>query len=325
MQTTIIGSALLIAAVLATPACDKSDSTSTQSNPLPGSATTAAVAPSTSAIPPAAASSVAEEPGPGRGPGHGGIDGMFFRATKDLALTPDQQTKVDALKQSLRDRDTSPQDAMKALHADLVSEVRAGKMDPTKVKVDETAIDAAMTTMHDKQAKALDGLHGILDAGQRRTVTDAIRARWAAHDKGGDADAGAADWSKKRVDRMTTDLGLDATQQTQLAALIAKQNSAVAMKAMHDASKAQMDALLTAFAGDTFDASKALPTTMGGKTPHDMIDRHITFLTQLVALLHPDQRDKLATQMEKVPGAHGYAPLEDQEETHEGDDSKPSE
>ena len=182
-----------------------------------------------------------------------------------------------------------------------------------------------MVAMHDKQAKALDGLHAVLDAGQRKVVTDAIRARWATHDKGGDSDAGTSDWAKKRLDRMAADLGLDATQQPQVAALVAKQNSAAAMKTMHDAMKAQMDTLLTAFAGDTFDASKALPTAMGAKTPHDMIDRRIAFLTQLVALLHPDQRDKLATQMEKGLGPHGYAPLEDQEETHEADESKPGE
>jgi hypothetical protein len=258
---------------------------------------------------------------------------MLFRATKDLTLTADQQTKVDSLKESLRDRDTGPQDAIKALGADLASEVRAGKMDTAKLKGDETALDAAMTTMHDKQAKVLDGLHGVLDAGQRKTVVDSVRARWAARDKGdagaaaaaAGADAGAPDWSKKRLDRMTADLALDATQQTQVAALVAKQNSAAAMKAMHDTIKAQMDALLTAFQGDTFDAAKALPTSMGGKTPHDMADRRITFLTQLVAILHPDQRDKLATQMETTRPPRSYGPLEDQEELHDADETKSGE
>jgi len=322
MRTPFVRPILVLVAIAAS-ACNKNESNGTQSSATSSttSSTTASAAPSTAPTP--AASSSAMDQGPGRGPGHGGIDAMFFRATKDLTLTADQQTKIDALKGGLRDRDTGPQDAMKALRADLASEVRAGKLDPVKLKTDETAIDAAMTTMHDKQAKALDELHGVLDAGQRKAIVDALHARWAAHDKedaGAGADAGTADWAKKRLDRLVADLGLDAAQQSQVAALIAKQNSPAAMRAMHDAMKTQMDALLTAFQGDTFDASKAVPTSMGAKTAHDMIDRRIALLTQLVPILHADQRDKLATQMEQVRGSRGYGPLEDQEESHEADE-----
>jgi hypothetical protein len=241
---------------------------------------------------------------------------MFFLATKDLGLDADTQAKIEALKENLRDRDTAPRDALKTFRMDVASGVRAGKIDATKMKFDEADIDKSMGIMRDKQAKALDGLHAVLDASKRQALADAMRTRWMAHDAVGESGA-TADWAKQRTDRMTADLGLDATQQAQVAALVAKQDSAGALKAIHDTTRTQMDRLVKAFVSDTFDATKALPDALGTKTPHDAADRRIALVSGILAILHPDQREKLATLIEKSAVPRSYAPLEDQDETQD--------
>ncbi len=60
----------------------------------------------------------------------------------------------------------------------------------------------------------------------------------------------------------------------------------------------RMDALLTAFQEDSFDA-KTLAKPMQGKTPHDFVHQQVTFVSQLLPILKGDQREKLAMSMDK--------------------------
>jgi hypothetical protein len=130
--------------------------------------------------------------------------------------------------------------------------------------------------------------------------------------QGKGADGGAAvDWSKRRLDKLTTDLSLDAGQQQQVAAILAKPTdvpNAAAMQARWADRKTKIDALLTAFAGDTFDAKKLDLGMMPGKTAHEPMDHMVAYYTQLLPILHPDQRDKLATSMDKPFGADRRPP-----------------
>jgi len=238
---------------------------------------------------PSAPPSASVPPKP-HGPARGGIDGAFFRVAHELPLSDAQKAKVDDLESQVRDRDTGPRDAMKAFAGDLAAQERAGKIDASKLQPDEAALDAALKVMLDKQATALGGLHDAIDAGQRKALTAAVLATSAAHDADARAREGdGGDWIANRLQRMTTDLGLDAGQQKQVAALLAKQPSPSAMR--DDTSK-QLLAIVTAFQAEAFDASKALQSTLKG--PHDAMDRQIAFATQMLALLKPEQRDKLA-------------------------------
>jgi hypothetical protein len=107
----------------------------------------------------------------------------------------------------------------------------------------------------------------------------------------------AGDWVAHKLTRMTTDLGLDAGQQKQVAALLAKQPSPAAMR---DDMKKVLSAVLAAFQAGTFDATTALQPTLKG--PHDALDQQIAFTTQLLPVLHADQREKLATSTTRPAG-----------------------
>ncbi len=76
-----------------------------------------------------------------------------------------------------------------------------------------------------------------------------------------------------------------------------------AMQAKHDDMKKRWDAVLTAFEPDSFSAKK-LDLSMGGK-PHDEMEKRVTFVTGLLPILRPDQRDKFASTIERAHGPEG--------------------
>ncbi len=280
-----------------------------------------APAPSASTPPPAASSATATaaasaaKPRPMVGR-HGGIASGLFRAAADLPLTDAQSEQLNQIEATLKADDSGIRTAMKAFRADLLAGVKAGKIDTAKMTADDAVVDKAIADHQDKEAAALDSLYKLLDPAQRTTVVAAVRAKQAERETrmanwNKDADGGAPDWSKKRLDRLTADLALDAGQQKQVAALLTKNAdppNAAGMQARWDDLKKRQDALLTAFASSSFDAKKADLTMLPGKTQHDPMDHMATFFTQLLPILHPDQRDKLAATMDRPFGAHEGPP-----------------
>jgi hypothetical protein len=299
---------LSLAPVLA-PGCTKSvsDSPSTTGSEIAsGAATVAALS----------ASAIASAHKPramfGR---HGGIAGSLFRAAHDLDLKEGQKDSLDNLESGLKADDEGVRTAMKGFRADLVAGVRAGKLDTGKLTADDAVVDTAIANHQAKEGDALDSLHALLDSTQRTALVNSVRAKQTEHEarmtgwmQGKESDGGASDWTKKRVDKLTADLGLDAAQQRQLAAILLKANgppSGAGMKLRWDDMKKRLDALLTAFAGDAFDAKKADLTVMPGKTAHDPMDHMVAFFSQLLPILHADQRDKLASDLDKPFGFGG--------------------
>ena len=63
-----------------------------------------------------------------------------------------------------------------------------------------------------------------------------------------------------------------------------------AASAQREDGKRKIDATLSAFDGEGFDAKKTPLSSAPGKTPHEAIERDATFLGQLIPLLTPEQR-----------------------------------
>ena len=286
-------SALWLLSSMTVFACDKAGS---GGEPAPPASATAAVSSATST--PAVSATTAEKPSE-RGSGHGGVDAVLFRAAHELTLSDAQKATLATLEGQLHDCDTDPRDARKTFSNDSATQVRAGKLDISRLQADEAAFDTAMSVMLGKQAGALAGLHAALDAGQRNALADAVRAKAAAREPK-DRDGGAEDWSARRLERMTSDLGLDPGQQKQVAAVLAKQPSPAATRA--DMNK-RMDAVLTAFQADSFDAQKAMQATT--KVAREAMDQQISFTSQLLAVLHADQRERFAASTAKHGGRGG--------------------
>jgi Spy/CpxP family protein refolding chaperone len=242
---------------------------------------------------------------------HGGPGAMLFRAASDLPdLKDTQKTTLDKIHDSLKD-EGGPKPEFKDFQAELITEAKAGKIDNTKLDPKIKAIETAMQARMDKEADALNQLHEALDAGQRKELTAAVRTkrtqmeeRFNKMREGMNPGAGATppkpeEMAQKKVDRLTKELDLDATQQKTITDLAMKQAPKPGNPmAMRDEWKKSTDALLTDFEKDTFDAKKNELYTGANKKGHMGLQHEVDFLSQLVPVLKPEQRDKLAARLE---------------------------
>jgi len=248
---------------------------------------------------------------------HGGLASALFHDAHDLDLTPPQQEALPPIEAALKADDEAIRTAMKAFRSDLSAGLRAGKLEPAKLTADDAVVDKAMADHAASEGTALDQLHTLLTPPQRSSLVSSIQtrqnereARTMAWLKAKDADGGVPDWSKRRLDRLTAQLNLDAAQQKQVAAILAKAKdppNAAAFEARWDEHKKRSDALLTAFASDTFDGKKVDLTLLPGKTAHEALDHMTAFFTQILPVLHPDQRERLGNALDRPLGS-GWGP-----------------
>jgi Spy/CpxP family protein refolding chaperone len=282
------------------------------SAPAASSAPVATVDPSAAAAAAASASAAAFTM-KGASRRHVGLAGVLLRgAYDDSSLTDAQKATLDKLEDGLyADQASSPWAAHKTFQTDLVAFIRAAKVDNTKLQADFAAIDKAVQAGQGREADALNGLHEALDAAQRQALVDQVKAKRAAREArekppATAGDGGAPDWAKRRLSRLTAELALDDGQQKAVAALMAKDTTMTpaSIQTRKEAAQKRVDALLTEFAKDTFDAKK-LDTGMGTKTPHEPQERIATFTAGLIGILHPDQREKYAVRTERMGNRPG--------------------
>ena len=308
MKRSMLWMAALPLAAVVVAGCNKTEGTG---EPSAKSTTRPATSPGASGSGKAAPSSSTAERRGGR---HSrGIAGMFFRAADRASLPDDKKAQVAKMEESLLSYDPTQRAEWKTFHADLIAGAKDGRIDTAKLTTDELALEKEMEAQRDKEADALNQLHGALDATQRKEVTAQIR-QWqerrekehpaAAPSASTSAAPGASQnaahaekWEQRHLERLTKDLDLDPAQQKSVGAILAKSEQ-TSFESMQAERKKHMDALLTAFEGDPFDAKAVIAKEMPGKM-HERWDKHVQFLSQLVALLKPIQRDKLAANMEK--------------------------
>jgi len=248
---------------------------------------------------------------------HGGVAASLFRAANELNLPQPQQATLDTIEVSLKSDDDGVRSAMKAFRADLAAGIKAGKLDAAKLTADGSAVDQAIAVHKAKEAEALESLHALLDTTQRTALVAALRARQGEREghatewmRAKDASGAPIDWSKRRVEKLTTDLGLDASQQTQVAAMLTKAHdppNAAGLQSRWEERRNRVDALLTAFAGDTFAAKSLDLNILPGKTAHEPMDHLVSFASLLLPILRPDQLGKFAGSLDRPFGAgeHG--------------------
>lgn len=223
-----------------------------------------------------------------------GIVGMMLHAAHELDLKDAQKATLEKLAADLRGAG-APGAEMKEYHAALAAQLRAGKIDQAKLDPLQAAVDKAQKARQDKEAEALDGLHAALDPAQRKALVAAVRAKQPAH---APDPAKAADHAKNGLAHLTKSLDLGAAQQKKAEPLLAKEGPGPNPE---DAKK-RTDALLTAFEADAFDAKKL---DLTGPPAGKAMAAHVQFLTGLLPVLKPEQREKLAAGLEKGRSFHG--------------------
>jgi Spy/CpxP family protein refolding chaperone len=301
-KTISLAIPVLLVSVAACSNENKPDTQPAATQSAPVVATTAAPAPKPSAAP------SAEMPKPERprmmmaGPAWN-----LFSEARKLELKDEQKTKLDELEKPLHEALMADRnkDSMKEVHDILVEGVKAGKIDAAKLKAQYAEMDKADKTRKEAEATALNGLHEALDATQRKAVADAIKKKHeerAAKMK--EREAKAPDvkaFTTRRMEKLTKDLGLDEAQQKKAEPIVAKQmpGKAAGMGARGEEMQKKMDALVAAFEKDKFDASKI---DLGGTMAKTMLEAKVAYLTALLGVIKPEQRDKLAATLDQGPG-----------------------
>ncbi len=299
-------SLLVASSLAATPGCKGQDSGPQQP-----------AASSAQKMQPAAAPAAAPPEKPFR---RAGLVGMMLHLAHEQALTEAQKASLRALQDRLRIHDETAGDAFRELQSDLVAGIRTGKIDGARMSFDCATADAALQARRALDAETLNGLHAALDPATRKALVSAARTMRAVHAlrPPGSPDEKQADWTKRRLERLTADLGLDAAQRARVAALVATSGlpTAAATQARKDDEKRREGALLAAFEEDAFDATETGRDggTVGSTV--EMVRREVQFLSQLLPLLKPGQREKLAaTRQGRGPGRQRTSTDESSPET----------
>jgi Spy/CpxP family protein refolding chaperone len=264
----------------------------------------------------------------GRRGGSHSIAARFFDEADDLDLTDEQKATVEKLEKEARPEGGATKGGWKELQTELAAGVKAGKIDTAKIDAKNASLEKAMADAQAKEAESLNGLHAALKPEQRKALVTALKAkadkqneRAAKHqddkdkDKDKDKKAKNEERNKRKLERLTKQLDLDAAQQKKVEAILAKDKeepiTPAAMDAARDDQKKKLDAALTAFEGETFDAKKLdlspMPTAVAAKKGKGgAMANEVAFLSQLLPVLKPEQREKLAASLEKDrPGGMG--------------------
>jgi hypothetical protein len=217
---------------------------------------------------------------------------LFLKAVESLSLRSDQQQTVAAIRARLHEAHAPVREARAKLTAEVVRQVRAGAVDHALLQPLTDQVAAAAGATKPAIQQAVQQIHDILDASQRRALVASLREKGAQAHGHGEV--------KEHMARMATDLALTEDQRTaihtQLHGALAARGER--MHAEHAKMKERMETLAAAFESDTFDA-KALDVGehAAGGAMHVM-GMAGAFLDAAVPVLTPAQREVLVTKIQ---------------------------
>lgn len=234
----------------------------------------------------------APAPGPSAGASVQGAGAAerLLEAAGALQLTDGQREKVRLLKDQLAKYEQNARAAFRTLREDVADQVRAGAIQVAGVRADEDRAAGAMTVHVDKGAETMNALYAILEPSQRAALVTAVRATQPGLTE-------AQSPTGLRFARLASDLALDAAQERRMSAIVLGRQAAIPV---FEEPSANVDAILEAFGGSSFDgwSTVPLPLVPPAETVRQDLDRGIDFLVRLVAVLRPAQRERLASMIE---------------------------
>ena len=331
VRSTSLATTLLVTLALAAAGCEKKE------DKTPSAAPSASAAPATSAataLTADAGASAALDAGAGgtetaaKARPVRGTAGLFLTAAREAKPTDEQKTKLDAIAKDLADEAPPKHGAEgQQAHEDLVAGIKAGKIDEAKMQTHYAAMEKTAQSRLSEETAALGKLHAALTPEQRKTVAADVKARLAKRDehmkKRGEAEdkEREAGRVKKRVERMTKDLGLDADQAKKVEAVIAKHGN----KDAGEGHTKMLVAAADAFEKDTLDPKKLEAFTGGAKEAKARVQDDVKLYGELLAIVKPEQREKLAAQIERRGhgGRGGFHGRDGHEGGREGHDRGP--
>lgn len=259
--------------------------------------------------PPPAAPSAEAQPPPAERPAarmqHRDATEIVLKSAEPMQLTDAQRATLHTLEENLQTSGQAIASAFQVLRTDLADQVRSGAIDAGKVQSDEAAVTSAIQAHVNREIDGLDALHTMLDPTERGDLVTLARSQESGPGAGMPHGAKSVEGASQRLDRLTQELDLDQDQRARVSAMIASE-PAPSLPPGTDG-RQRLGAILDAFSSDSFDARPILePTasTVPGVV-REHVQRKTAFLMQLVPILRPDQRERLASDIQTGRGAHG--------------------
>lgn len=247
-------------------------------------------------------------PGSFRPPPPGGPEVLLFTALRELDLTETQQASIESTLGRIRPGPPGPAPRDRAAFAALAEGVRAGSIDAEAVlaKVDRAPAD------YDRHraalASALQTLHGTLSASQRRALVDALVRRFEEGPPSGAARSGPRPGEMGPLrPLLLASLALTDDQCDTIQKALWENRPPPPDRDATTRGAAtrreEMRTRLESFAQESFDATllTAPPDGPAGRGPRHPLEAMIDDLQIVVPILEPDQRETLASILEKGP------------------------
>lgn len=240
-----------------------------------------------------------------RGGGFGPM-GKIHKLVKKLDLRTDQKVAVESLAKDLRAKAVPVRKLRKQAIRELAAGVRAGKIDKVKAEQLMAQAKSQAKALKPEFQTALNKLHSILDASQRAQLVDLLKEQ-RGEMKG--KMRGMRGKHRGKMQKMAKKLGLTDAQKDQIQDTVyaqfkknrgemrAKRGE---MKGKRSQRKADMQAAAQAFMSDSFDARTL--AAFNHKRPgfaKAKGQRMVAFSEAVLPILSAEQREKLATLIEK--------------------------
>lgn len=300
--------ALSFAAILALSGC-ASHSTAPVTTPAPAASPTATVAAAEPTPTPTPEPVVIVDDDPAvqelkehhRHHHHGGLTHFIAMSLDTLGTDDAKRPQIEKIQHSLHVCTAPSRKVEKRLLETLAAGIDAGTIDTTKVDHEigrlKKDADAASTCSND----ALNQLHALLSPSERQALVDKVQSHWHIWQKvNHETDAGVKE-KGSRLDALTTELSLTPDQVDKMSGALTTAMDAKTNQFDPSKVEAHLQAFLTAFAGDAFEAASIKANANGHMATHGA-KRMALFYETILPILTPAQRKDLAAHLRDHAG-----------------------
>jgi Spy/CpxP family protein refolding chaperone len=224
---------------------------------------------------------------------HGGITQFIAMSLDTLGADDAKRPQIEKVQADLRQCMAPAHEVDKALLGTFADGIAVGQIDQAKVDASIGQLETAANAVHDCSVVALNSLHALLSPGERAALVDKVEAHWQVWRQTNHEAVPGGTEKGGRLKELAEELNIPADQVDKMAQAL--QAAHASHPVNFDPARAQehVQAFMTAFAADTFDA-KAVTNNANAEVATHGARRMAFFYETVTPLLTPEQRATLA-------------------------------
>jgi Spy/CpxP family protein refolding chaperone len=239
---------------------------------------------------------------------HGSVAAFIALSLDTLGTDEAKRPQIEKVQSDLRACMAPAREIEKGFLSTVADGVAAGTVDTAKLDAAVEQIGTASDSVHGCAASALNQLHAILSPGERQALVTKVQAHYELwRQENHDAVPGARE-KGSRLAAFAEELNLTPDQVSQISTALHDKLAGSRLGPFDPAkAEAHLKAFETAFAADTFDATKITENANGHIARHGL-RRMALFYETVTPLLTPEQRTLLADHLRQRAEARSAHP-----------------